>query len=184
MKKPIFIAVFFALFAINNLCYAQDTSFSSKFNIGTGLGIDYGGAGARLTHIPVKYLSMFIGIGYNLLEAGFNIGVSYRMKPDSSVCPYASFMYGYNAVIIVTNLSSYSQTYYGPSAALGLEIHSQKRRRANYFNIEVVFPFRSKEYRDDLDYLTSNPDFTNYTGSFSISFSIGYHFKIFSPDVK
>src|SRR5688572_8531002 len=83
----------------------------SKFNLGLGLGLDYGGIGGRITFLPVKRLAIFAGIGYPLVDFGYNIGAQVRFIPDGRVCPTFGVMYGYNGVIIVQGFSQYDKVY-------------------------------------------------------------------------
>jgi hypothetical protein len=147
-----------------------------NISVGIGLGLDYGGIGGKLAFVPTPNVALFGSIGYNFNGAGYNGGIIFRMKPDGKVCPYLTGMYGYNAVIVVDGLDEANKTYYGPSFGGGIELH--RRDKPNYWNFGLLFPVRSKEYRDDMEALKNNPniEFTNTLLPFTIS--VGYHFAI------
>jgi hypothetical protein len=145
-------------------------------NLGFGLGLDYGGFGAQLGFLPVKSVSIFGSIGYNLVGAGYNGGIAFLIAPNKKVCPKFVAMYGYNAVIIVQGTSQYNKSYYGPS--IGGGIHINMRNDQNFLNIELFVPFRSSEFSNDLKALKNNSSITGLSDPFPITFSIGYHIKL------
>lgn len=145
-----------------------------KMNIGLGLGLDYGGIGGRITFLPVKKLGIFAGIGYALVDFGYNIGAHVRITPDNRICPTFGAMYGYNGIIKVQNASKYDKVYYGTSLSGGMEIHFGGR--PNYMNLELVVPFRSKSFHDDWDTVKQLPNISIQADPLPIAFSIGYHF--------
>src|SRR5690349_13002097 len=106
--------------------YRKNESYedeSSPFNVGLGLGLNYGGIGGRLEALPQKNVAVFGAFGFNLHKLGFNLGAKIRALPDKKVCPIFQFMYGYNAVIVVQGASELNQTYYGPSIGGGIELN-------------------------------------------------------------
>jgi hypothetical protein len=146
----------------------------TKMNIGLGIGLDYGGIGAKITFLPVKRLGIFGGIGYAIADFGYNIGAYVRIAPDKTVCPTLGFMYGYNATIKIQNASEYDKVYYGPSVSGGIEIHFGGR--PNFMNIELVVPFRSQDFHDDWDTIKQQPNISIVADPLPVAFSIGYHF--------
>lgn len=146
----------------------------SKMNIGIGIGLDYGGIGGRITFLPLKRLAVFGGIGYALVDFGYNVGGQFRFLPDSRFCPTFGFMYGYNGVIKVQNASEYDKIYYGTSISGGVEMHFGGRD--NYMNIELLVPFRSKTFYDDWDRLKQQSNISIVSDPLPIAISIGYHF--------
>ncbi len=84
-------------------------------DFGYGLGIDYGGIGARFTYLPLKQIGVFAAIGFNFLNFGYNAGLVYRITPNKKrLCPYANFFYGYNALIkIKWTISNKANGYMG-----------------------------------------------------------------------
>jgi len=83
--------------------------FNRKITMGIGLGLDYGGIGARIAYSPVKYLDVFGGLGFNFIGHGANGGLSYNILPGRSCIPVVNIMYGYNAVLRIDN-------FYPPTA--------------------------------------------------------------------
>lgn len=146
-------------------------------NVGFGVGLDYGGIGARIVVFTSNHIDFFGAIGYNLDGPGFNGGLSCRFTPGQRYVPYFSAMYGYNAVILVDALEEFNRTYYGPSVGFGLEMH-QARRKKNYFNLEVLVPFRSSEFNDDWDFLENDPRIDVTSAAWPVVISVGYHFGL------
>lgn len=177
MKKIILVSALFTfLLQMNIQGFTKNNIFINNVNIAPGMGIDYGGIGGRLTYLPIKYFGLFGSAGYNFVGFGYNVGVTARILPDKKICPTLNVMYGYNSVILVLNASQYNKIYYGPSVSAGIEIHF-KKETGNFLNVEIVVPFRSQEFTDDLnDIRNLNPDFISEP--LPIGFSIGYHFTI------
>jgi hypothetical protein len=146
----------------------------SKFNIGLGIGLDYGGIGGRITFTPIKQVGIFAGVGYPLVDFGYNVGAQGRFLPDGRVCPTFAVMYGYNGVIKVQGASQYDKIYYGVSISGGIELHFGGR--ANFMNIELVVPFRSQAFHDDWDSLKNNSSIDIQSEPLPVAISIGYHF--------
>jgi hypothetical protein len=157
--------------------FAQDAAPRNIFNIGLGFGIDYGGFGGRLTCNMVPHFAFFGALGYNLVGLGYNAGATFRALPFSKVTPTLSVMYGYNGVIKISGAGHYNQIYYGPSLSAGLEFNSRKKP-GNHFNLELVLPFRPKEFYDDYDMIKNDPNIEVYNEPFPVSFSLGYHFGL------
>ena len=176
MKRSAIILVLLVS-ALNANC--QDSTLpdgsvvATRFNIGFGAGLDYGGFGAKLNFLISEKFELFGGLGYNILGLGFNAGADFRLAPNSRYCPYIGAMYGYNAVIKVIGAEYYNQTYYGPSFNLGLEMWSG--RNPNFLNIELLLPIRSTEYQNDIQSLKDNPAITFSNEPLPVAFSIGYH---------
>jgi len=174
MKKLLIIIFLSGALFLNHNASAQVTSSDSKVNIGLGMGLDYGGIGGRLTFVPAKNLALFGSLGYNFLEAGYNVGATFRMLPEKRVCPTLSAMYGYNAVIVIENADKYSKTYYGPSFSFGLEVKSRNKPN-NFWNVELLVPLRSSEYHNDIDEIKDNDNIELKSEPLPIAISFGYH---------
>jgi len=147
---------------------------NSKQNIGIGLGLDYGGIGVRYTYMAAPKFGLFGSLGYILVGPGFNFGATYKFLPGKRATPALGAMYGYNAVIKVIGASGYDEIYYGPSVSIGVEVKTRRNER-NFWNFELVVPFRSSKYKDDIDALVNNLSI-KITEPLPIAFSIGYHF--------
>lgn len=159
------------------LCHAQyeiDDELESKGNLGFGLGISYGGIGARLSYLPIQQIALFGAAGYNLDGLGYNFGVEFRLLPGKKVVPALLAMYGYNGVIVVQGAEIYNDTFYGATVGGGVEIHSANQQ--NFFTIELLVPFRPQEFTDQVNALKNNPDI-EMTGPWPVAFSFGYHLK-------
>ncbi|HRO42015.1 MAG TPA: hypothetical protein PL009_04240 [Flavipsychrobacter sp.] len=118
---------------------------------GFGLGLDYGGIGLKVEYLPVSFLSLFGGVGFNLASVGVNAGVSLKMLPGKTFRPTATIMYGYNAVLIVKNSNGATVrkgTYFGWTPGVGFEADVNKRR-TNKISVQVFRPFRSDEFKRD-----------------------------------
>jgi hypothetical protein len=177
MKNLIFLL---AAFLLSTVSYAQftenyktDAGEPAKNNIGIGLGLDYGGIGARYTHMIVPKFGLFGSVGYVLVGAGFNFGATYKFTSDKRVVPTLGAMYGYNAAIKISG-TTFEEIYYGPSFSIGLEVKG-KRNAQNFWNFELVVPIRSGDYHDDVDMIQNNPDI-EMNDIPPVAFSIGYHF--------
>ncbi|MBV6404177.1 MAG: hypothetical protein GFGODING_00927 [Flavobacteriales bacterium] len=153
-----------------------DRMAPATITIGPGLGLDHGGLGVQLSGRPVPMLNLLLGVGYNLNGAGINAGAAWRMLPHKRFCPYLVGLYGYNAVIAIPDDEDNTRTYYGPTAGVGLEIHP--KRRSGHLQLALFLPFRSAEFRDDLDRVKADPTVDLRYEPLPIAFSLGYHFGL------
>jgi hypothetical protein len=175
MKK--ILAAIFTVLTVCSVTLAQDTTeetSTSSGNFGIGLGLDYGGIGAKASFLTSPKFALFAGLGYNFDGLGFNGGGILRLSPDKRVCPTLTAMYGYNAVIKITGDLEFSESYYGPSFGFGLEFHG-RNNPSNFFNLELLVPVRNRDFKDDLDAFQNNP-FIDINDPFPINISLGYHF--------
>lgn len=173
--KKIFCILSITLCA--TFCFSQSSQpvaeEPAKANLGIGLGLDYGGLiGARFTYMVVPKFGLFGSVGYVLVGPGFNFGATYKFMSDKRVVPTLGAMYGYNAAVKVTGDFEFEEIYLGPSISAGIEVKGKKNVR-NYWNFELVIPFRSGDYERDMDRLNSmDVDMTDLP---PVAFSIGYH---------
>lgn len=173
------------LLALPIMALAQDyvqpqqppKSNSMAWNLGLGIGIDYGGFGAQVQCRPAPPLVMFAGGGYVLAGFGYNIGVQGRILPAAKWCPFVSAMYGYNAVIVVQGASEYNGLYYGPSVGAGVEVH-RRDNPDNFWRFELILPFRPQEFQDDMDALKKNPLIDIKSEPPPFAFSVAFHFGL------
>jgi len=149
----------------------------TEWNLGLGLGIDYGGFGAQVQCRPAPPLVMFAAGGYALAGFGYNVGAQGRILPMAKWCPFVSAMYGYNAVIVVQGASGYNQLYYGPSVGAGVEVH-RRDNPDNFWRLELILPFRPQEFQDDMDALKKNPLIDIRSEPPPFSFSVAFHFGL------
>ena len=169
------LIVFCPQVVINGQEIQPDKPAFPRYNIGFGVGLDYGGFGGRFTILPSERIEFFGALGYNILGAGFNLGTDVRLLPKKRICPFAGAMFGYNAVIYIEGMKEYNKTYFGPSLTLGSEFWSL--RNPNFFNIEFLLPLRSSNYHDDLNNIRNNPNIVLSNIPLPVAFSIGYHFS-------
>lgn len=149
----------------------REATKRSTASFGLGLGLDYGGIGSKLTLFSGNRLSLFGGVGYNLLEAGYNAGLEFNFLPHSQATPFISAMYGYNGVIFEPDYSSReSKTYYGPSFGLGVKIRTGRSIPSkNYFSLQLIFPIREQKLKT-ATYNDPGP-------IHPLLFSLGFHFN-------
>jgi hypothetical protein len=144
---------------------------------GPGIGLDYGGLGVKIEYLPVKWLGLFGGAGYNFNGLGTNGGLSFKGFPDYSSTPVLMVMYGYNAVMKVkdalNNTEIFSETYYGFSAGAGYDFLVGKNR--NKISIALVVPFRSNDFNEQYnDFKEAGYRFSS--GKPAVLFSAGFSF--------
>jgi hypothetical protein len=163
--------------------YGRKPSYDSKDEVssfGIGLGLDYGGIGARYTYFVNPYIGVFGSGGYAIAGLGYNAGVVLRLLNKTRITPTLSAMYGYNAAIKVDNLPSppydMSKLYYGPSVGLGLIRKSKSG--LGYWHSEIILPFRSSEYDRDHAYVKSIPNLILKSDPGAVLFSFGYNVTI------
>lgn len=152
----------------------QDEEEYSPFNIGIGIGLDYGVIGAKVVGYPIQRLGLFAGAGYNLLNVGYNFGAIGRILPGKKVCPYVTGMYGNNAVIVVIGADQYNESYTGPTFGGGIEL--RVGRNQNFMNFGLLVPVRSQEFYDDWDLVSANPSI-EISDPMPVGICVGYHFK-------
>jgi len=157
----------------------------SKFHLGLGAGLDYGGLGFKAEYLPVKYLGLFGSVGYNFRDPGLNAGVQFRPLPDAKFEPFLIAMYGYNATITVKGdkylldqygLGGINKTYYGFTTGIGGELKVGRQKNRLYFGL--LLPFRSKEFKDNYDIFKNNPYLQKKTEILPIGISIGFNWTI------
>lgn len=184
MKKYFTVALIFATLAANaqydpDYKKNQPEASSSPFNIGLGIGLDYGTFGAKASGFPVKNFGVFAAVGYNLVNVGYNFGGIGRILPGKKICPYLTAMYGNNAVIKVIDANQYDKSYNGPTFGGGIELHF--RSNQNFMNFGLLVPLRSEEFYDDWDALRANPSIET-SELLPVGISVGYHFTIGTQD--
>lgn len=122
---------------------AKDRGSFDRFLIGPGVGLEYGGIGVNATVMTTPHLGMFAGLGYNFDKAGFNGGLRlYMNSPEKHVRPYFTGMYGYNAIIRVSNMTDYNRTFYGTTIGFGIDIARDYGRTST---VAINVPFRSSD---------------------------------------
>jgi hypothetical protein len=145
---------------------------ASKY-LGLGMGLDYGGLGAKLEIMPTRHLGLFAGVGYDLLSVGWNAGASLNFSPGTRVSPVARVFYGYNSTLRIVNASSENMTSYGISLGGGVDT---KRRNGDVWSFSLFIPFRSKKFKDHFEDVKARIDDSIWYSP--VLFSIGYNFKM------
>ena len=159
---------------------SQKTKERHKFDIGFGVGLDYGGLiGTKVSFVPLKHLAIFVSGGYHVVAFGWQAGIIGYFLPKTTskkFRPYGKFMYGSNRAIIVKGDSKLDKNYLGPTIGVGLEMRFG-RSASHGINIDLNFPISSQEFKDDLQFLKDSPRY-EVTDPLPIAISIGYHFEI------
>ena len=176
IKHLIFSALL--LCVSGNVLYAQEQENAVKTYLGAGIGFDYGGFGAKLEVLPIKYVGVFGGLGYNLLSLGWNLGGTFKILPDSKVSPNLMLMYGYNGVSVGTDSYSrkYNMTSYGVTAGINLDI--KLGSKGHKLSAGLFLPFRSGKFQDNYDAAKNDPNMKFYNELPPIAYSVGFNFAL------
>lgn len=184
--KKITLLTFAVSLALGGAALAQDKLMKSqklkpeaefkKVYFGIGLGLDYGGLGCKVEYLPIKYVGVFGGVGYNFAGIGLNAGASFKALPDCKITPTVIGMYGYNSVIVVSGASQYNKTYYGPTAGIGGEL--KVGRKSNKLYAAILYPFRNEKFDNDYEALKVNPAVNITQDKSPVTFSIGFNFSM------
>lgn len=148
-----------------------------KITLGAGVGMDYGGIGGNLAYFPHKNIGLFAGVGYDLLGVGYNIGGKVRLVSEEKttyVMPFVLAMYGYNAVIKVSNADYLNKTFYGINFGAGIDIRPSPKKKKGYFSLALLLPIRSSEVDSYIDSLEKNYGVVFSRKLWPVGFSIGY----------
>ncbi|MDR3236239.1 MAG: hypothetical protein LBT48_05860 [Prevotellaceae bacterium] len=175
MKKKILL-ITVAFCAMATAMYAQDIKREETTYLGVGFGFDYGGFGGKIEVLPVKYLGLFAGLGYNLSSIGWNVGASAKLLPNSKVTPTLSAFYGYNAVLVIKGASEYNATSYSVTFGGGVDI--KMGGNGNKLSINLFIPIRSQKFMDKYDAALASSYVEMESELLPIAFSIGYNFNI------
>ncbi|MCH5597629.1 hypothetical protein [Niabella ginsengisoli] len=180
MRKLFYLACLCSLSFYSN---AQNQIFdpkAEKFNIGFGIGHEYGGIiGGNLIFYPQKNIGLFAGGGYAFAGFGYNVGIKGRffLKDGASVTPFVLGMYGYNAAVKVLGSSEYDKLFYGPSFGAGIDWQVGASKK-NYLSFALIVPTKisdAQAYQDELDQ-NGIADFDREL--LPVGFSIGYRIRI------
>lgn len=180
MKK---ICIPFAIVTIlfNSYSFAQSKTTKPKAYLGFGLGLDYGGIGLKAQYQPIPYLGILAGVGFNLYEPGYNLGIEILPLPNKKLQPVLFAMYGYNALVLVKNWSEVSKTYYGASVGAGLFLHTGKK--GNNFGLSLIVPFRDPAYAENVRKIEQTGlSINNKPGDVLISF--GFNIRLYNKPQK
>lgn len=178
MKKNSLFLLLIVLFIVPNLLTAQNMSSSEgKTFLGVGVGLPFGGYGARLSINAEEHLTVFGGAGYNMLGLAANGGVQLSIPCQNQAEVYFTGMFGYNSLIIMDRAPEYNKTYYGASVGIGAKIHSL-RFEGSYWDVGVLAPFRPQSYKKDLQNIKKNPMMHIDSEPLPVLFYIGYNIML------
>ena len=141
---------------------AQERSITQ---VGLGIGLDFGGIGARLDLFPVEHVSVFGGAGFlpgSLF--GYNAGVQVIPVPKWKDALFLCGMYGINTVIIGETRPEKNDLLTGFSYGIGTRISN--KARTGVWKLSLLFPVRTGEAADLEDHYSLLP----------VAVSFGYHF--------
>ncbi|MEO6328165.1 MAG: hypothetical protein ABIO55_04500, partial [Ginsengibacter sp.] len=148
---------------------------------GFGIGQDYGAIGIRAEYLPSKYVGLFGGFGFALIDPAFNAGLSAKLLTDKKICPTITAMYGYNAVIYLKNvygsiIAEKSKVYYGATVGAGADLKFGRSNR-NKLSLSVFLPFRNSEFHKNYNDL-KDAGFEFNPEIMPVTFSIGLNFGV------
>lgn len=154
------------------------------FDVGAGLGLDYGGLGFKLGISPIKRLFIFASGGFNLSAFGWQLGAGFYFIPKDTkhgIRPNIKAMYGTNASILVTDyngniVDEYTDVYLGPCVGAGVEFRFGKSKKHG-LDADLNVPFRNQKYKDDIDRIKNDPSIEDFQEPLPLQISIGYHFE-------
>lgn len=176
IKKLSFSLLFIATASFAQDVPTQNQNNSGKVYMGLGLGLDYGGVGAKLEYLPIENVGIFAGLGYNLYSAGFNVGASYKIKAGERVSFNPTAFYGYNGVIKVEGASEYDMVSYGVTFGVNIDIHVGKK--GNKITAGLFVPIRSKKFSDNYDEVKNDHRIEMETELIPIAVGVGYNWKL------
>jgi hypothetical protein len=149
-----------------------------RFDLGVGLGIDYGGVlGIQAGFIPVKHLVVYGAAGYYMIGFGWQVGVKGMIiseEPKHAFRPFLKGSFGTNSVIVVDGNSDYDKIYTGFTVGIGAEIRFGKKKK-NGFDLELNVPLRTGDFWVDYNRMKNDPSMEVTNEPIPIAFSIGFH---------
>jgi hypothetical protein len=156
------------------LGHAKEIDFT-RFYMGIGVGIDFGGIGLNAMRMVTEYVGVFGAFGYNLDNIGLNGGVRLYTKDQlASWRPYFSAMYGYNTVYVIKNADNFNRTFYGTTIGVGVDL---KDSRSNFWTLTLQVPLRSDDVKAYKTYL-KNSNIEIKRDLLPIAISLGYRIAI------
>jgi outer membrane protein len=167
-----------AIYKIGKAAEASSESQNHTFDLGVGLGLDYGGIiGVKGSYIlPIKQLSVFVAAGAQLLGFGWNVGTAFAFLPANdqrSFNPYVKFMYGINRSTKVSGKSEYNEMFTGFTPGIGSSFMYGKKK-ASGFAVDLNYPVGSSEYKAQMDEIENDPEVSSIM-VLPVTISIGYH---------
>jgi hypothetical protein len=175
--KNILLLIFLTITFVGFGQEKSEDAFYRKapFYIGVGVGMDYGGLGGKFEYMFADFTGLFVGVGTNFNGLGINGGAVFKPLHKKILTPYFIGMYGYTATIRVQNASQYDMTDYGFSLGGGI---SFKTLNLNVWQIGIVAPFRSEEFKNHYEYLKDHPYIELENSLLPIQFTLGFKMLI------
>ena len=181
MKKNLIAVIFIFVFVLS--IKSQDVYDVHHFDLGAGIGFDYGGIiGIKLTALPIPYVGILTITGVSYVGFAWHVGVvgkiyfstsQYRLRPN------VKLMYGTNGMTCITvsdasvDWNKYNMLFKGITPGIGLEFMLGKKKR-NGFDIDVNIPVHGKDYKEQVDEIESNPKVDEFVTSWPVTVSLGY----------
>jgi hypothetical protein len=145
-------------------------------DIGTGLGLDYGGIiGINVAYIPIPYLSFFVGTGWELMAFGWNTGIKIHAIPEDSRHVFRinfKIMYGVNGATSVVNADGYDKVFLGFTPGIGFEFMFGSNK-SNGFDFDLNFPIHGSDLDNEIKIIRN--DGATISDPLPIAISLGYH---------
>jgi hypothetical protein len=180
MRISKIVILLFASSVITLTGFAQKNHLSSQrgvSNFGLGIGLPYGGMGIRFGTNLANGLNLFSGVGYQVADVGYNVGLMKDFKSKNLAQFYLSGMYGTNAAIKIKGLPESSKTYGGASFGIGIKLNS-RRKEGNFWDLGLITPVRTSAFKHDLDQLKIDPRISDLTDPFPVLFVAAYNFNL------
>jgi len=163
---------------------ADNTIVKHYVDLGTGVGLDYGGViGIKTIILPIPNFGIFGIIGVNFVGLAWNIGGVWNILPSTSryhFRPNIKLMYGINGTtrVLVSTLDAtwvnYDKSFKGFTPGIGLEMMLGKSKR-NGFDLDLSVPIHGKDYYDQIESIKNDPHVDDYVTSWPVTISLGYH---------
>lgn len=141
--------------------------------LGVGAGLDYGGFGMRLTQTFGDDVSVFAGLGYNIVGAGVNFGALGRIPISAKSDLTPMLMYGYNKLTFDPKSAPDENIHYGATFGLGLETYDFFD---NHWSFALLFPVEGSTYGHAVSSQGADSPTPLSPLSLPIDLSVGYHF--------
>ena len=204
-NKKILISTFILCIVFSGRSYCQeknyqysDTVLFTRFDVGIGIGYDYGGtAGVKCMFYPIKNIQLFGSLAYLYSTSnakGYSFGgkffLPFKAKNTFAFAPYLLGIYGTNAQIIVSNATFLNNSFNGFSAGFGIDLHPAQLRNGMklirnsaffkrfYASYTVIVPFRNQSVSNYRNFLKTTYNIAT-TSPLPITGSIGLHYKLF-----
>lgn len=176
MKKALLILSVFLL-GLGSLSAQHLSTLQGQSSLGIGLGLPYGGLGMKLGYNTSDHVTLFGGLGYNMVGIGANGGIQFSIPSKKQSEFYFTGMYGYNSVILNKNRSVKGGIFAGPSFGMGLKINSLSTK-GNYWDVGLLGPIRSQKYKNAIQEIERSHNMKLESKPWPVLFYFGYNYNI------